>query len=1147
MQLGTRTLVCLWAVCLAVSPLAGQINRGSIRGTVTDPSGAAVPGVEVQARNEGTSIVTAASSGADGSFTLSALLPGTYQVSGQHAGFKKAVVGGVDVRIGETVRVDIPLQLGEVAETVEVAGGAVLITPDTVQSGTIVTNKEYDNLPLFAVSRIRVPTDFALFTPGVLGGQQRPGEPHNATTDISIDGAKVGTTDVVVDGMSAGQFQNYGSFTEQSPPVDGIAEFNIIKGAISAEYGHIQSGLVSFNLKSGTNEFHGSLFETFRHTKLNARAFFEGRKLPFHQNNFGGSVGGPVRIPFLYNGKDRTFFHVSSDNSFFRGASNVIVYTSPSAEFLRGDFSTLRTNTGAQRLIYDPATNAPTATGGVTRTPFAGNVIPLARQSRITRQVADMYPAPNRPGNDTNFVGFGGAVDLNNYYYVHKIDHRFNDRHSISGSYNYTFVPRDTHDNPYAGTVLLNGLVQDFSSRNFRATYDAVITPATLNHWQVGYNRFLNPVRTYSYKLTPEVNWVERLGIRGAGNGDGSLPVFGFSSDSYPQVASPRWDFDVQDNIMMSNTTTFIRNRHTIKVGWEGRLQEHNTRQLRNQNGTFNFSFLETALPGGAAQSGNSFASFLLGYVDSASISFPLRVGSLRPYYAWFVQDDFKVSPRLTLNLGLRYDLELAPYELADRASNFDLNTPNPGAGGRVGAMVFAGKGPGRIGKRSFEDVYYGGWGPRVGLAYRVTQRTVVRSSYGIMYSLNRILNDYLGFGDAQAFVSPDNGNTPAFRIEQGLPTDYPRPPFISPTVGNNNNVSLTIPAESARNPRTQVWRLDIQRELAGGVVAEVAYVGTRGTHINDASLRNFNQVDSRYLSLGSVLTANINSDAARAAGIAAPYPGFTGAVRQALRPYPQVLTITSREDKLGASTYHAFEAKLQKRFSGGLQYLVSYTNSKLITDVNDAFQGVTESILQDAANRRAERAVGAFDTPQNFWVATIYELPVGRGKRWLNQGGAANHLLGGWSLSTILNYQSGVPLRGLQNNRLSIFNSGQRPNLVAGAAARSPISYGDFDPGRDRLFNPAAFTQASATAFGDAPARLSYARGFGWRREDISLAKKFPIREDWSAEFNAQVFNLFNRNQWGRAEDNTSSSDFGKVTRAGPGRFVQFTVKLRF
>jgi hypothetical protein len=671
-------------------------------------------------------------------------------------------------------------------------------------------------------------------------------------------------------------------------------------------------------------------------------------------------------------------------------------------------------------------------------------------------------------------------------------------------------------------------------------SHDWVITPGTLNHWQFGFNRFVNGSASYS----KGENWPEKLGLKGVG-GDGSMPVFQFSSDNYPKMALERWDSDVEENLMMRNNTTLIRGKHNIKLGFEARHQWWKPRRWRNQAGSFTFSFRETALNGSSA-TGNSFASFLLGSVDTANISTPLHVASARPYYAGYFQDDMKLTPRLTVNVGLRYDLDRPPFEQYDRASTFDLSAPNPAAGNRPGALVFLGTGPGRYGSRTFEDTYYKAINPRLGLAYQLRRATVLRMGYGISHSSHLLLNDHMGFSTTQNFDSLDQGNTPAFLLDNGVPENWPRPPFLNPAFGNNNNVSASIKDDSARMPMTQNWRLDIQRELPAGTVLELAYVGTRATH-QVAALRNVNQVDAQYLPLGTVLNANINSAAARDAGIALPYPGFTGTVRQALRPYPQVLSIATRQDKLGASSYHSFQTKLQKRFASGLQYLMSYTYSKLMTDIPASLEQLVGSQIQDAGNRRVEWAIAPFDTPHNFWFSAIYELPFGTGKRYFSQNKVARHLLGDWSLSTVLNYQSGLPLRISQNNRMLLFNTSQRPNRVLGQAARNDITYNDFDPAINRLFNPSAFSEAGVNAFGNAAPRLSDARGFGIRKEDAAARKNMRFGERVKVELNIQLFNLLNRPQWGLANDNISSSDFGKLTAAGPGRFVQLGLKLLF
>jgi hypothetical protein len=1122
-------LVTITLLAVMVQGAAAQISRGSIRGSVTDPSGSLVPNVEVQARNLGTSLVARISAGADGSFTLANLPPGAYEVTAELPGFKVAVVQGVVVNVGVTTRVDIKMELGGVTERVVVTETVPVITPDTAESGTVITGSELDKLPLAASSRVRNPTQFAALTPGVVGD---PGGGN-----LSLQGSQGRDVDVLVDGMSAGQVQVGGSFIEMANPVDSIREFKIVSGAFSAEYGHVSTGAISFGLKSGTNDFHGSLFYFFRNEKLNARSFFEQVRSPFRQNNFGGTAGGPVRIPGVYNGTDRTFFMVSTDISVFRGAG-VQLYTSPTADFLTGDFSALRTVSGAQKLIYDP----------LTHTPFPGNVIPKSRISPISRKIADLYPKPNLPGLDANFLGVSGCPQLDNYMTTGKIDHHFNNKHSVSGSVNVTYLPRVCASNPYVGTPLVSGAppIQDFKSSQYRLSYDSVITPKVLNQVQVGYNRFINLAKTQSAGQ----DWPAKLGIPGTGAGDGSLPSFAFSGEAYPAISASRWDGNVEENMMFKNTTTVIRGRHSMKFGMEARRQWFKTRNWANQSGSFTFSFKETGL-NASTNTGNSFASFLLGAADSANISTPTVTASARPYYAWFAQDDIKVRPRLTLNLGLRYDLELPPYEAYDRASTFDLHTPNPGAGGLPGAMIFAGEGAGRTGTRTFEGTYYRAFGPRIGLAYGLSRTMVVRMGYAISYSSTRLLTSATGFSTTANWISPDNGNTPALWLDQGVPTNWPKPPFLDPTFGNNNNVSTSIPGDAERLPMTQNWRLDLQRELPGGILVEMAYVGTRGTHLgiygSSTALRNINQVPSQYLALGSLLTANINSAAARAAGIPIPYVGFTGTVRQALRPYPQVLTISSREDKLAASTYHAFQFRMQKRFARGLQYMISYTNSKLITDSPRNLSSGQVSAAQDTANLRPERAVADYDTPQLFWLAMTYELPFGPGRPYLNQGGPLGKIIGGWSLSPILSYKSGTPLAIQATNTLPIFNGSLRPNRVAGVPARNEVSQGSFDPANDRVFNRAAFELPPPFTFGNSAPRLSDARNFGSSNEDLNIRKDTRINERFNLEFTAEFFNLLNRAHFGNAQSNISTTDFGRIVSSGLGRFIQFGLKLHF
>jgi hypothetical protein len=1137
-----RAIAAVFSMVVLLSGrLASQSTSGSIKGTVSDTSGAAISSVEVQARNLGTSIGTSARTNAEGTFTFVTLPTGTYDVSAESAGFKRSIVRGVVVDVGITARVDIRLQLGSVSETVEVAGGAAVITPDISESGTVLTDTEYQNLPLSTGGRVRDPMAFATLTPGV-NAYNGAGAVDTTQDQMSVNGGQPWMTDVLIDGLSAGQTNHFGSWNEMAPPVDAFSEFKIITGAFSAEYGHIGTAVFSFGLKSGTNTYHASLFEYFRNTDLDTRSFFQPARTPYHQNNFGFTLDGPIQIPHVYNGRNRTFYMVSFDTSFYRGIDVTQLYTSPMAAMLEGNFSGLKT-------IYDPTSTVISPQGTVTRTPFPGNIIPTSQLSTFAAPIAALYPPPNLTGTVNNFSGptnggtdAGGCEVMDNFMFVSKIDHHFSDRHSASFDTDYTFLPRQCDGgNPYTGTALANGSppIQNFSTHQFRINDTYIITPNIVNIAEVGYNRFLNGARTFSIGE----NWPAKLGVAGLLGSNGSLPEIAFSSDGYPTVSAEFAMRDVEATTIFRDTIAIAKGRQNIKIGFEFRDQRHTKRNDNNGIGEFIFNSKETGL-NAASTTGNSFASFLLGAADEEIVGSPIEFSSQLPYYAAFVQDDLKATSRLTLNLGLRYDVEAPPVEVHNESSEFSLTTPNPGANNLLGAYIFAGNGTGHTGSRTLMPTYYGGIGPRAGLAYQLTPTTVLRAGYGISYSTTELLITNDGWSTTATFITPNNGNTPLY-VQNGVPTTWPQPPDISPTFGNGNNVT-TYASDADHLPTVQNWRFDIQQELPGKIVLEAAYVGTHGSHLEDSGLADINQVPAQYLALGSTLTANITSAGAQAAGILAPYPGVTGTVAQALRPFPQVNTITDAEAKLGWSTYEAFQLKVQKRFSKGFQWLLTYTDSKLLTNMEFTTDVTTGSTLQNTANLQAERAVAVYDVPQMFWVEVIYDLPFGPGQHFLDKNNFVGKLFSGWSIAPIVNVASGQPLAISQNNQMPIFNYGQRPNEIAGVNVME-TSCGSFNPGAGSLFNPAAFSSPGTYAFGDAAPRLSYARNCGPETVALSLHKDLRLRERTTLEFNAQAFNLFNHPNWGNANSVYGNSNFGTVSLTGAGRFVQLGMKLRF
>jgi hypothetical protein len=851
-----------------------------------------------------------------------------------------------------------------------------------------------------------------------------------------------------------------------------------------------------------------------------------------------------VRIPHIYDGRNRTFFMTALDASIYRGIDVTELYTSPTAAMLKGDFSALRTAAGSPVTIYDPATTVVNSDNGISRTAFPGNIIPQSRITPFAQAIIALIPPPNLPGTTNNFSGpgsggsdAGGCAIENNYMFVAKFDHHFTDKQSISFDTTYTFQPSQCDNgNPYTGTALSNGSppIQNFSSHEFRLSYAYAISPHIVNIAELGYNRFLNPGNTFSAGQ----NWPSKLGISGLNGSNGSMPEISFSSDGYPVLSA---DFDMRDveaTKIIGDSVAVSKGRHTLKVGFEFHSQRHTKRNNNNGIGEFYFNALETGL-NAATGTGNSFASLLLGAADQEKAGSPIEFGSQLPYYAWFVQDDFKVSPRLTVNAGLRYDLELPPFEDHNESSEFNLATPNPGAGNLPGAYIFAGSGPGRTGSRTLINAYHGGIGPRLGLAYELTPNTVVKGGYGISYATTELLITNDGWSTSATFTTPNNGNTPLY-LGDGIPP-FPQPPNITPTFGNGNTVT-TYSADADHLPTVQNWRFGIQQQLPGKIVVDAAYVGTHGSHLALSGLSNPNQVGAQYLGLGSTLTASIDSQAAQNAGIKSPYPGFSGSVAQALRPYPQVQAITNYEVKLGWSTYEAFQLTAQRRYAGGFQWLMSYTNSKLLTNMQDNTDVSGVSTLQNTANLRAERAVAVFDVPQMFWTEAIYDLPIGPDKRFLSSGGVQGMLLGGWSLAPIVNIADGQPLAISQSNQMPIYNYGQRPDLVPGVPVRNDVSCG-----RERIFNPAAFVSPGPYAFGDAAPRLSDARNCGPVTTDLTLRKNTPLNERMTLNINAQAFNLFNHPVWGNANSVFGNSNFGTISTTGPGRFIQLGAKLYF
>jgi hypothetical protein len=534
--------------------------------------------------------------------------------------------------------------------------------------------------------------------------------------------------------------------------------------------------------------------------------------------------------------------------------------------------------------------------------------------------------------------------------------------------------------------------------------------------------------------------------------------------------------------------------------------------------------------------------------VDNASYNGLYVVPGLRyQYKALFAQDDWKISRKLTLNLGLRWDLFMPRHEHNTNISGFDPSVPNPGAGNRLGAIGFLGNGPGRDNTRSsFADTYYKAFGPRIGFAYQLGPHTVLRGGYGLSYgqgNANAGLRDsqkfIYGFNAAPSYASTDAGVTPAFNWDGGFPTNWPHPPFIDPTVQNGTNVTM-VGKGDGRPPDFQNYQFSVQQELAGKTAVELAYVGVKGTHLGNA-LMSINQVDPKYLSLGTVLTQSVTSAAAVAAKIPIPYAGFTGSVAQALRPYPQFLNIVNNSSPTGNSTYNALQVKLTKRLSHGITMQGAYTWAKALTDGSIAAGGGPSG--QDFYNRRLEKSLSPNDVPQVFVLAYTYESPFGKGKKLLPQGvGAA--ILGGWQLSAIHQYQVGKPLQLTANNGLPIFNGTLRPDVSSSV----PLTVDHPDPLANPWLNKAAFAVPAGFQFGNASRSYNALRAPNAYNESFGLMRRIKLTEKATLMLRAEFFNAFNRVVFGAPVANISAGNFGRVTsQANAPRQGQVAARIDF
>ncbi|MBZ5654847.1 MAG: carboxypeptidase regulatory-like domain-containing protein [Acidobacteriia bacterium] len=1144
-----RIAVCALAILvLGTAPYVfSQSNNASIVGDITDPNGAVIQGAKVILESKDTKETSTFVSDANGLYSFRNVVPGTYQLTVTAQGFGDYVQDGILVRVGYPIRQNIQLKLATATQRVEVSADASPLNYENAELRGSIDPQVIQEVPLLVAGSMRSAANFASILPGVVRGSGDAAGAH-------VNGGQSQTGIVVLDGIalynSSGTQGLTGAILDFPQSPDLISEFQVLTSNYDAQYGSA-GGVTVENVRSGTNTFHGTAYEFNRNSSFNATQWGFPDKAKDIENDFGGNFGGPLKLPFWKNRDHRTFFFANFEAFRIRGALTQPRISIPSLVERQGDFRDwIDPDTGDLIPIYDPATHKQfMGCDGTTPNVICSTDPRL--QNSLAQQWFQFLPPPSSPGPLNNYVAPATPAFLGTdaYSITEKIDEYIGSKDHISEMFYYKYLPRTTFTSLPA-TISDSGTSFKRTSV-WRVAWDHTFSPKLVNHLAFGFQN------DKFYGGGIDGDFADKL-PQIAGVASHAYPPQIFFGDGFATFGTGAGDPNIQPWLapayIVNDAVSMTRGKHTISFGGEVRLAKNSAVFLGGQSGSFGFDRGETGLPN--VVSGSPIASFLLEQVDSASANFYTSIGidGRTNSFSLFVGDSWRVTPKLTISPGIHWEVDPPPLDAKDHFSYFDPNLPNPGAGNLPGAVAFAGSGPGRSGRRFPEDTWYGGIAPRIGVAYALTAKTVIRSGYGLFYDnanmpgwASGISQD--GYNATAVFSSSSGGTQAAFILSDGLPPDHPVPPNLVSTFDNGGNTPVYRPRKANRLPYGQQWNLTVEHEFTGRDYVSASYVGTKGTRLL-SQVSPINVVDPRFLALGAQLNDTFQPGDTEVDGVPAPFADFatvmTGcdpSVAQALRPFPQYCnSITGLNENQGSSTYHSFQLKAEHRLSKGLWALLSYTNSKLITnaDLAQSFFASYFSPFQHSRNR----SLALEDVPQALNIAYNYELPFGHGKAWLNQSGLANALLGGWTFNGVYRVQSGIPFQ-ITSSNCNVppqFIQFCVPALLPGASPflQSPTH---FDPSKPVL-NVDSFEPASSFNFytGTGP-RVQNFRQPGFSDFDIGLQKMFHITERFTFQLRGDAFNVFNAHHFnsvgafiqssgnGGSSFNTdvASPDFGK------------------
>ncbi len=1124
--------LALAIVLTALMPLAAQQSTGTISGTVTDAQDAVVVGAQVEVAHLDTGSVFRTTSNEQGNYIAPGMAVGRYEVRVTMSGFKKAVRSGIVLQVNQNAMVNVTLQVGQLVESVEVTAQASLVDTGSATLGQVVENRRVQELPLNGRSALAL----TLMTAGVISNsgstQSGFGDRGIGLSSISINGGPNSMNAQMLDGNN--NTLVYIGDAGVPPAVDAVEEFKVQSGTMSAEYGFTAGGSVNLVTKSGTNNWHGTAYEFLRNDKFDARNTYASKKLPLRYNQFGGSLGGPII-------KNRTFGFFNFEEYLLR-KSTPRISTVPISTWRSGDFSNYYNAAGALIPIYDPATLRPNPSGsGQVRDRFPGNLIPSSRFDPIAMKMLQFWPAPNAaPTNaytqSNNFVDSGlEKVDWNQMHA--KVDHRFNDANSLF--VRYTHAEHNPSGNSiYTDPTVGQDRVDDQTNRNAVVSDTHVFSPTLINNLRVGISR-----QSFVFQaINAGKDWPSRLGMP-AIVPDYQMPDvnFGFGSiggQANGTRASLSWD--IQDMV------TKIAGNHTLKAGFNLRMMQGGNMQGSGMSGVFRFGGL-TQNPQATAGTGSDMAGFLLGTVSSVYIDSILGNMFEGNSYSFFVNDDWKVSRKLTLNLGLRYDYQPKATERHDGIINFDPEGIDPKTGLK-GTVVFAGV-DGQ--PREWMGADKNDFGPRFGFAYDVfgSGTTVIRGGYGIFYP-QVAYRDFFGntqlFSTTNTSYSAPGPGQPIVLLKNGFPYAPLKSPGATAGPGALLGLGVTLTEHDPTTPLTQQWNFAIQHQFKDWMV-DATYAGNKGNHFI-ASGYNLNQInpDVRFQLKQALNDAVPNPYAGKV-------PGGLGAAtisrERSLMKYPYYSSVNVGSPRNGNYISHQLQVNVRRSFSNGFLVTFAYTKGKLISDslntpVNWNLEQNDIGYQDGLYNRKVNKSLDPLDIAQRGVVSVMYELPFGPGK-WYNPSNAAlKRIVGGWQIASIGQMQTGQPLmiRGASNQMAN------RPNSTGQSAKID-------NPSAQRWFDTTVFVNPPDFTFGNVGRTLPDVRAPGTFNWDFSAIKNTGITERVSVQFRAEAFNFLNsvnlrppNQSFSPGPDGKNrSATFGTITSARDARSIQFGMKLIF